>query len=98
MFRLSGKTALITGASGGIGEAIAKNLNQQGAHVVLHGTRATRLEELAEQIGTNVSVALANLSDRDSVSGLVAEATQHTGAVDILVNNAGILRDKTFQR
>ncbi len=98
MFRLSGKTALITGASGGIGEAIAKNLNQQGAHVVLHGTRATRLEELAEQIGTNVSVALANLSDRDSVSGLVAEATQHTGAVDILVNNAGITRDNLFMR
>jgi 3-oxoacyl-[acyl-carrier protein] reductase len=98
MFQLSGKTALITGASGGIGSAIAKNLSQQGAHVVLHGTRAGRLEELASEIGSNVSVVTANLSDRESVGGLVAEAAKATGAIDILVNNAGITRDNLFMR
>lgn len=98
MFQLSGKTALITGASGGIGSAIAKNLSQQGAHVVLHGTRAGRLEELESEIGSNVSVVTANLSDRDAVDGLVAEAAKATGAIDILVNNAGITRDNLFMR
>ena len=98
MFQLSGKTALITGASGGIGSAIARNLSQQGAHVVLHGTRAGRLEELASEIGSNVSVVTANLSDRDAVGGLVAEAAKATGAIDILVNNAGITRDNLFMR
>jgi 3-oxoacyl-[acyl-carrier protein] reductase len=98
MFQLSGKTALITGASGGIGSAIAKNLSQQGVHVVLHGTRAGRLEELASEIGSNVSVVTANLSDRDAVGGLVAEAAKATGAIDILVNNAGITRDNLFMR
>jgi 3-oxoacyl-[acyl-carrier protein] reductase len=98
MFQLSGKTALITGASGGIGSAIAKNLSQQGAHVVLHGTRAGRLEELASEIGSNVFVVTANLSDRDAVGGLVAEAAKATGAIDILVNNAGITRDNLFMR
>ncbi|CAI8276828.1 MAG: 3-oxoacyl-[acyl-carrier-protein] reductase FabG [Alphaproteobacteria bacterium UBA4588] len=98
MFQLSGKTALITGASGGIGSAIAKNLSHQGAHVVLHGTRAGRLEELESEIGSNVSVVTANLSDRDAVDGLVAEAAKATGAIDILVNNAGITRDNLFMR
>lgn len=98
MFQLSGKTALITGASGGIGSAIAKNLSQQGAHVVLHGTRAGRLEELASEIGSNVSVVTANLSDRAAVGSLVAEAAKATGAIDILVNNAGITRDNLFMR
>ena len=98
MFQLSGKTALITGASGGIGSAIAKNLSQQGAHVVLHGTRAGRLEELASEIGSNVSVVTANLSDRDAVGSRVAEAAKATGAIDILVNNAGITRDNLFMR
>ena len=98
MFQLSGKTALITGASGGIGSAIAKNLSHQGAHVVLHGTRAGRLEELASEIGSNVSVVTANLSDRAAVGSLVAEAAKATGAIDILVNNAGITRDNLFMR
>ena len=98
MFQLSGRTALITGASGGIGSAIAKNLGQQGAHVILHGTRAGRLEELASEIGTNVSVVTANLSDREAVGGLVSEAAKATGAIDILVNNAGITRDNLFMR
>ena len=98
MFQLSGRTALITGASGGIGSAIAKNLSQQGAHVILHGTRAGRLEELASEIGTNVSVVTANLSDREAVGGLVSEAAKATGAIDILVNNAGITRDNLLMR
>ena len=98
MFQLSGRTALITGASGGIGSAIAKNLSQQGAHVILHGTRAGRLEELASEIGTNVSVVTANLSDREAVGGLVSEAAKATGTIDILVNNAGITRDNLFMR
>ena len=98
MFQLSGRTALITGASGGIGSAIAKNLSQQGAHVILHGTRAGRLEELASEIGTNVSVVTANLSDREAIGGLVSEAAKATGAIDILVNNAGITRDNLFMR
>ena len=98
MFQLSGRTALITGAGGGIGSAIAKNLSQQGAHVILHGTRAGRLEELASEIGTNVSVVTANLSDREAVGGLVSEAAKATGAIDILVNNAGITRDNLFMR
>lgn len=98
MFQLSGRTALITGASGGIGSAIAKNLSQQGAHVILHGTRAGRLEELASEIGTNVSVVTANLSDREAVGRLVSEAAKATGAIDILVNNAGITRDNLFMR
>jgi len=98
MFQLSGRTALITGASGGIGSAIAKNLSQQGAHVILHGTRAGRLEELASEIGTNVSVVTANLSDREAVGGLVSEAAKATGAIDILVNNAGITRDKPLHK
>jgi len=98
MFQLSGRTALITGASGGIGSAIAKNLSQQGAHVILHGTRAGRLEELASEIGTNVSVVTANLSDREAVGGLVSEAAKATGAIDILVNSAGITRDNLFMR
>ena len=98
MFQLLGRTALITGASGGIGSAIAKNLSQQGAHVILHGTRAGRLEELASEIGTNVSVVTANLSDREAVGGLVSEAAKATGAIDILVNNAGITRDNLFMR
>ena len=98
MFQLSGRTALITGASGGIGSAIAKNLSQQGAHVILHGTRAGRLQELASEIGTNASVVTANLSDRDAVGGLVSEAAKATGAIDILVNNAGITRDNLFMR
>ena len=98
MFQLSGRTALITGASGGIGSAIAKNLSQQGAHVILHGTRAGRLEQLASEIGKNVSVVTANLSDREAVGGLVSEAAKATGAIDILVNNAGITRDNLFMR
>lgn len=98
MFSLAGKSALITGASGGIGNAIATMLHQQGAHVVLHGTNAERLAALADKLGNNVSVVTADLSDRQAVSDIVPQAVEAAGAVDILVNNAGITQDNLFMR
>jgi len=98
MFNLEGKTALITGASGGIGAEIAKALHAQGATVILHGTRQAKLDELAAEIGSNVHVITANLSDREAVSGLFEAASQFTGEVNILVNNAGITKDNLAMR
>ena len=98
MFNLEGKTALITGASGGIGAEIAKALHAQGATVILHGTRQAKLDELATKIGSNVHVITANLSDREAVSGLFDAASQFTGEVNILVNNAGITKDNLAMR
>ena len=98
MFNLEGKTALITGASGGIGAEIAKALHAQGATVILHGTRQAKLDELAAEIGSNVHVITANLSDREAVSGLFEAASQFTGEVNILVNNAGITKDNLALR
>ena len=98
MFNLTGKTALITGASGGIGAEIAKALHAQGADVVLHGTRQAKLDELAAQLGERAHVVTANLSDRADVEGLFAKASEFTGAVNILVNNAGITRDNLAMR
>ena len=98
MFNLEGKTALITGASGGIGAEIAKALHAQGATVILHGTRQAKLDELASEIGSNVHVITANLSERDAVAGLFDYACQFTGEVNILVNNAGITRDNLAMR
>ena len=98
MFNLEGKTALITGASGGIGAEIAKALHAQGATVILHGTRQAKLDELAAEIGSNVHVITANLSDREAVAGLFEAASQFTGEVNILVNNAGITRDNLAMR
>ncbi|PLX39646.1 MAG: beta-ketoacyl-ACP reductase [Hyphomicrobiales bacterium] len=98
MFDLSGKTALVTGATGGIGGAIAEALHAQGATVVLSGTRAERLEDLASKLGERVHIAAANLSDRADVDGLIAKAEAAAGQVDILVNNAGITRDMLFMR
>lgn len=98
MFDLTGKTALITGASGGIGAEIAKALHAQGAHVVLHGTRREKLESLASELGQRASIVTANLSDRDAVATLFDEATAATGEVNILVNNAGITRDNLAMR
>ena len=92
MFDLIGKSALITGASGGIGSAIAKAFHAQGAQVILHGTRAEKLESLKTELGEGAHVLTANLSDRDAVSAMVASATEMAGSVDILVNNAGITR------
>lgn len=98
MFDLSGKTALVTGASGGIGEAIAVALHGQGATVALSGTRRGNLEALAEKLGSRAHVIVADLSDRASVETLVPAAEAAMGQVDILVNNAGLTRDGLFMR
>ena len=98
MFDLSKKNALITGASGGIGGAIAKILHSAGANVALTGTRSEPLEELASQLGANAHVLLCNLSDMTAVDALPKQATEILGSVDILVNNAGITRDNLFMR
>ena len=99
MFDLSGKTALVTGASGGIGKAIAERLWTQGAKVVVSGTRVEALEALKSEFGERVYVAAANLSDIASVEGLPKAAEAAAGApIDILVNNAGITRDNLFMR
>ena len=84
MFDLTGKSALITGASGGIGSAIARALHGQGAQVVLHGTRAEKLENLKAELGEGAYVLTANLSDREAVSGMVEKAAEMAGSVDIL--------------
>jgi 3-oxoacyl-[acyl-carrier protein] reductase len=99
MFDLTGKTALITGASGGIGGAIAKALHGQGAGVVLSGTRVEALEALKNELGARAFIAQANLSDTASVEALPKAAEQAAGAgIDILVNNAGITKDNLFMR
>ncbi len=99
MFQLDGKTALVTGATGGIGAEIARSLHQQGAFVVLHGTRAERLLELAAELGERVAVAAARLDDTEAAAGLITAAGEAAGApIDILVNNAGITRDNLLLR
>ena len=98
MFDLSGKSALVTGASGGIGAAIAKGLHAAGASVGLSGTRVEPLEALAGELGDRAYVLPCNLSDGDAVAALPGQATEAMGAVDILVNNAGITRDNLFMR
>ena len=98
MFSLEGKNALITGATGGIGESIARALHAQGATVSLSGTRAEKLEALAADLGERAFVTPANLSDREAVVGLLPAAEEKMGSVDILVNNAGITRDNIFMR
>jgi 3-oxoacyl-[acyl-carrier protein] reductase len=99
MFDLSGKTALVTGATGGIGGEIAKALHAAGAHVVLSGTREAVLAEVAAALGDRTSVVAANLSDPESVDSLVARAEEAAGAgLDILVANAGITRDGLLMR
>jgi 3-oxoacyl-[acyl-carrier protein] reductase len=99
MFDLTGKTALVTGATGGIGGEIAKALHKQGATVVLSGTRAEALESLKNELGSRAFTATCNLGDKESVEGLVKAAEAAAGApVDILVNNAGITRDNLFMR
>ena len=99
MFDLTAKTALVTGATGGIGGAVARALHAQGAHVVLSGTREAVLAELAAELGERTSVAAADLSDAASVDGLVARAEAAAGApLDILVANAGVTRDGLLLR
>ncbi|SOB98750.1 3-oxoacyl-[acyl-carrier-protein] reductase [Rhodobacter sp. JA431] len=98
MFDLTGKCALVTGASGGIGGEIAKALHAAGAKVALSGTRVEPLETLAAELGEGAFVCPANLSDPDSVEALPKAAAAAMGSVDILVNNAGITRDNLFMR
>src|SRR5476651_919198 len=99
MFDLSGKTALVTGASGGIGGAIAKALHGQGATVILSGTRAEALEGLKSELGARAFTVTTNLSDIASVEALPKAAEEAAGAgIDILVNNAGITKDNLFMR
>ena len=99
MFDLSGKTALVTGASGGIGRAIAIKLHEQGAHVVLSGTRLEALDELAGELGERASTAPANLGEAAAVESLIEEAERNVGSpVDILVSNAGLTRDGLLMR
>jgi 3-oxoacyl-[acyl-carrier protein] reductase len=99
MFDLTGKTALVTGATGGIGAAIARALHAQGAHVVLSGTRESVLQERAAELGARTSAVPANLSDPAAVDGLVEAAEAAAGApLDILVANAGITKDGLLLR
>jgi 3-oxoacyl-[acyl-carrier protein] reductase len=98
MFDLTGRTALITGASGGLGGAVARALHAQGATVVLSGTREAALTALAEDLGERVFTAVADLSDAASVDGLIGQAEGAAGAVDILVSNAGLTRDGLLLR
>ncbi|MGC9370602.1 MAG: 3-oxoacyl-[acyl-carrier-protein] reductase [Paracoccaceae bacterium] len=98
MFDLTGKTALVTGASGGIGGAIARALHAQGATVGLSGTRVGPLEELAAELGERAHVLPCNLGDAEAVEALPKQAAEAMGGVDILVNNAGITRDGLLMR
>jgi 3-oxoacyl-[acyl-carrier protein] reductase len=98
LFDLHGKGALVTGASGGLGGAIAKALHRQGARVALSGTRREALEKLAAELGDGAFVLPADLSDPQAVEALPPAAEAALGAVDILVNNAGVTRDNLFMR
>jgi 3-oxoacyl-[acyl-carrier protein] reductase len=96
VFDLTGKTALVTGASGGLGGAIARALHAQGATVALSGTRREALEALAGELGARVHVTPCDLSDPSAVEALVPAAETAMGSLDILVNNAGVTRDNLF--
>ncbi len=98
MFDLSGKSALVTGASGGIGSDIARALHRQGATVALSGTRKDALDALAAELGARTHVLPCNLSDAAAVDALPKQAEEAMGALDILVNNAGLTRDNLFMR
>jgi len=98
MFDLTGKNALVTGATGGIGAAIARALHSAGAVVTISGTRAEKLSELSAELGERVHIVAANLSDRESVNTLAKEAIAAMGSVDILINNAGVTKDNLAMR
>ncbi|MDF2115588.1 3-oxoacyl-[acyl-carrier-protein] reductase [Roseiarcaceae bacterium H3SJ34-1] len=98
MFDLSGMNALVTGATGGLGGAIARGLHKQGAAVGISGTRVEALEALAAELGERVHILPCNLADKEQVEALVPAAEKALGQVDILVNNAGITRDGLFMR
>ncbi|CAN7226752.1 3-oxoacyl-[acyl-carrier-protein] reductase [Bosea sp. LjRoot90] len=98
MLDLTGKKALVTGATGGLGGAIARRLHAQGATVALSGTRVEALEALAKELGERVEITPCDLSNRESVEALVPAAEAKLGGLDILVNNAGVTRDNLFMR
>ena len=98
MFDLTGRRALVTGASGGIGGAVAEALHAAGATVALSGTREAPLAELAAKLGDRAHVVTANLGDAEAVEALPKAAAEAMGGIDILVNNAGITRDNLFMR
>lgn len=98
MFNLSGKKALITGATGGIGGAIAVAMHKAGAHVGISGRNTEKLEALAKQLGDRVTVLAADLSTDEAIADLVKRAEEAMGQVDILVNNAGLTRDNLSMR
>ncbi len=98
MFDLTGRTALVTGASGGIGEAVARALHAQGATVALSGTRRDALDALAVSLSTRAHVLACNLSDAAAVEALVPAAEAAMGGLDILVSNAGVTKDNLFMR
>jgi len=93
MFELNGKRALVTGASGGIGGAIARALHAKGAALALSGTKKEALDALAQELGGRTVAFAANLGDRAAIDELVAQSEQALGGIDILVNNAGLTRD-----
>lgn len=97
-FDLSGRVALVTGASGGIGREIARALHAQGASVVLSGTRAAALETLKDELGSRAHAIACDLHDAAAVDALPKRAEEAAGRIDILVNNAGITRDNLFLR
>ncbi len=96
MFNLTGKTALVTGATGGIGEAIARALHAQGASVAISGTRKDVLDKLAGELGSRVHALPCNLADRESVEKLIPDAEAKLEKLDILVANAGVTKDNLF--
>ena len=98
MFSLAGKGALVTGATGGIGEAVARVLHRAGANVAISGTKVDRLEALAADLKERVHIVPCNLSDRAAVQKLAGEAEAKVGTLDILVNNAGMTKDNLFMR
>ena len=98
MFDLTGLNALVTGATGGLGGAMARALHAQGSTVTLSGTRAAALEALAGELGERVHIVPCNLGDREQVEALVPHAEKAMGQIDVLVNNAGITRDGLFMR
>ncbi|MEL6858391.1 MAG: 3-oxoacyl-[acyl-carrier-protein] reductase [Pseudomonadota bacterium] len=98
MFDLSGKTALVTGATGGIGEAIARTMHAAGAEIVLSGRRVEKLQALAGDLGGRTHIAPCDLSDPDQADALVGQTIEAAGKIDILIANAGVTRDKLLMQ
>ena len=98
MFRVDGKVALITGASGGLGNKIARTLHAQGATLALTDMRPEGMEQLKAELGSNVECFVANLSKAEEISNLIKAVEEKFGKVDILINNAGLTRDNLFMR